>query len=119
VLLELQTIKAAELKTIAQGEQVAALQIETDLENNARGGFGIILIPGQSAILCTTPKDKQEGHRAILDGVRAGLQVEFGSEPEVISTSVDAAFIAIQRGQCGAVYAEAKELGRVLQALRP
>lgn len=39
-LLHLETVQAAELKRMAQGEQVAALQIETDLDSNVRSGFG-------------------------------------------------------------------------------
>jgi hypothetical protein len=117
-ILELRTFKTAELSGLAAAEQVAALQIETDLENGARGGFGIIIVPGSSAILCDTSKPDEGGHGAMLNQALPDLRQQFGADPQLAKTSTDAAFVAVQRGQCGAIYAEAKDLGTMIQALR-
>jgi peptidoglycan hydrolase-like protein with peptidoglycan-binding domain len=117
-LVELRTINAGTIRKIAEGEQATSLQLEADLENGARSGFGIVLIPGTGSILCATPQEKQAGHGAILAKIRTDLKEDFGTDPQVVSTSVEAAFIAIQRGRCRAIYANAKELSRVVEALR-
>jgi hypothetical protein len=116
---ELKTLTSAEFENFKNKWKAEATNTETEIEAGTRPGYGLIKIDNGSAVICMTTADaEQPAQRALLNEQRKVLVRLFNTAPEVSSTTADAAFIAAQRGQCGAIYAGRSDLWEAIKGFR-
>lgn len=110
-------VDAATLTSAKQSEAAKANEVEALVHDRKSEGFGIVAVPNASSVLCRVAPDKAEAHAAILGRLSDRIGDELPSTPVVTPTSADGAFIAVKRGECGAVYASAADLASIDEAM--
>ena len=113
----LEVIDAAALATVKQAEAAKTNAVEARVRGRTGEGFGLVVVPNSSSALCQVTTDAAEAHAAILNRITDRIGDELPSTPVVTPTSADGAFIAVKRGECGAVYASAVDLAAVSEAM--
>ncbi|GMA74808.1 hypothetical protein GCM10025880_12250 [Methylorubrum aminovorans] len=110
-------IDASALAAARQAEAAKANEIEALVRGRKGDGFGVVVVPNASSVLCRVASDQAEGHAAILDRLTDRIGDELPGQPVITPTSADGAFIAVKRGECGAVYASASDLPTLVEAM--
>ena len=92
--------------------------IESDVMAGLREGYGILQVANNAHRMClvvsaTDAKAQQE----LLSSHRDDLKLYFPHTPEWTVTSLDDAFLGIQKNSCSAVYSDASDLKRLLAGL--
>ncbi|TXN73033.1 hypothetical protein FV230_02735 [Methylobacterium sp. WL6] len=113
----LEVIDAAALATVKQAEAAKANAVEARVRGRTGEGFGLVVVPNTSSALCQVTTDAVEAHAAILSRLADRVGDELPGTPVVTPTSADGAFIAVKRGECGAVYASVADLAAVTEAM--
>jgi uncharacterized protein len=124
-LLEADTFRQYETITNYDEEfrkrQILSLQIESDLENGLRKGFGAIAVTEKpvACVIPRSPTDWSDGLKELLkrnaDIIAPSLTAGWES---VDTPSTDLAFRGLQRQQCGYLLADAERLKTIMLALR-
>lgn len=86
--------------------------IERDINSGSRIGYGIILFENRGANLCSLLTEDIDAHSSLIERQKSLLEIyslDF-AEFQLNSESVETIFRAIQRNDCGAVYATAGDL---------
>ncbi|KQO99312.1 hypothetical protein ASF33_06655 [Methylobacterium sp. Leaf92] len=118
-------VDAAALASVRQAEAAKADAVEAlvrerkgDGKGDSKGeGFGVVVVPNASSVLCRVAPDAAEAHAAILTRLSDRIGDELPGQPVFAPTSADGAFIAVKRGECGAVYAGAADLATITEAM--
>jgi len=113
----LDVLDAGALATLKQAEAAKANAIEARVRDRTGDGFGIMVVPNTSSALCQVTGDAAEAHAAILGRLGDRIGDDLPSTPVLTTTSADGAFIAVKRGECGAVYAGAADLAALSEAM--
>ena len=104
-----------------QKRQALSLQIEADLDNKSREGFGVISVTEMPVACVVPPKqpDRSDGLKELLkrnaDVIAATLTAEW---QHVDTGTTDLAFLGLQRHQCGYLVGNDKDLRTIMLALR-
>lgn len=114
----LTSISERELQVARNGDSIRSLQLENDLLNKAIDGFGVVVVKNSNSVVCQTVASQQKAHESLLSRNADRFQLEFGAPASTISTSIDSAFVAAKRGQCGAIYGAAKDLRELITSLQ-
>ena len=114
----LDSVSDRDLQIARNGESIKSLQLENDLFGKALEGYGIVVVANGTSVVCQTVAASQKAHESLIGRSQDRLQLELGSSPSVLSTSVDSAFVASKRGQCGAIYGAAKDLKDLISSLQ-
>ena len=101
--------------------EILSTQIEEDILDGNRNGFGSILIENNSNIVCLIADEKLEAHKGII--MRGNIFEEYqllkGKKLEsVVEVSLDNGFIQTQRGNCGLLYAVSADLAKLYKAIK-
>jgi hypothetical protein len=100
-------------------ESVESLNLQNEIVKGSKSGYGIIAVDNHSAVICQTAEDDHPiTHKHLLDRKLEQLEYEFQSPPRVVQTSIDSAYIALQRGDCRAIYGSAGGLKKVLESVQ-
>ena len=118
-------VTAADLNKAADAERAQIEKIKTNVNDGAPDGYGIIFLKTGSSNLCIAVGSKIASHRELLLRSEEKLNLEMQTEALLKDTTIDTkdtapiddAFINIQKGQCGAVYASAAVLKTLTAAL--
>ncbi|MFK5595877.1 hypothetical protein ACFZ8E_02550 [Methylobacterium sp. HMF5984] len=113
----LEVIDAAALANAKQAEAAKANEVEARVRGRTGNGFGLVVGPNTSSALCQVTTDAAEAHAAILSRLADRIGDELPSTPVITPTSADGAFIAVKRGECGAVYASTVDLATLTEAM--
>ncbi len=113
----LAVVDAAALAAVRQADAAKANEVEALVRGAHGDGFGIVVVPKPSSVLCRVTPDKAEAHAAILTRLSDRIGDELPGRPVVAPTSADGAFIAVKRAECGAVYAGAADLAAITEAM--
>ncbi|MFJ7436972.1 hypothetical protein ACIQW5_04860 [Methylorubrum thiocyanatum] len=113
----LTVIDASALTAARQAEAAKANEVEALVRGRKSDGFGVVVVPNASSVLCRVAPDQAEAHAAILDRLTDRIGDELPGQPVITPTSADGAFIAVKRGECGAVYASASDLPTLVEAM--
>jgi hypothetical protein len=98
----------------AQAENEAA-QIHSEILAGTRPGYGFVTIKNTSGSLCAVAEgDAHQGAMASLGERFAKFQT---AHPGYVVKTIDQAFMGLQRDDCSAVYAEAKDLKMLMEGL--
>lgn len=114
----LNTLKSEDMKARTNANLAKALEIETDLENRSRDGSGFLRVNQNTSTVCALMPEKIDGHRRILMSKADELSTYVGANPTVVPSSLDGAFANSKRGQCGAIYAPAKDLKELIAGFK-
>lgn len=103
-------------------EQKAKLQIaselyEADIMNGSKVGHGLVIFNESTAALCLIVEGKKDDHLVALEANKKVLStfVEFTGGYALADDAIDA-FKRIQRSECGAIYADAETLYKLIEA---
>jgi uncharacterized protein len=99
--------------------QTLSLRIESDVEKDAREGFGVIAVSDQP-VACVVPPtlaDQVDGIKELLRRNQDSIAPKLESDLQFVDTTVDLAYFGLQRKQCGYVAGEASVLKGIIQAL--
>jgi peptidoglycan hydrolase-like protein with peptidoglycan-binding domain/predicted nucleic acid-binding Zn-ribbon protein len=118
VLAPMISMTGDEVKAALQAEAVRALEIEGAVEKAGKPGFGVVFLSTGSSVVCQVTGDDREAHENLLRPYLVRLGEEMQSTVTFVTTSVDSAFVAAKRGQCGAIYASGTDLTDLVPALR-
>ncbi len=110
-------ITAVDLNKAADAERARIEKIKTNVGDGAPDGFGIIILNTGSPNLCVGVGNKVSSHRQLLLRSEQKLSLEMQVGVLMKNTTIDDAFINIQKGQCGAAYASAADLKMLTAAL--
>lgn len=113
----LDVVAASGLTAIKQAEAAKANEVEARVHGRTGEGFGIVVVPNASSVLCRVTPNDAEAHAAILARLDDRIGDELPGRPLITPTSADGAFIAIKRGECGAAYAAAADLAALDEAM--
>lgn len=113
----LEVIDASALASAKQAEAAKANQVEARVRGRNGEGFGLVVVPNSSSVLCQVTTDAAEAHAAILARLTDRIGDELPGKPVISPTSADGAFIAVKRGECGAVYASTTDLAALSDAM--
>jgi hypothetical protein len=101
------------------GSIESADAIESGIVSGEKVGFGAIKVKNASTVLCVVIGQQQLGpHAAIIDANTEIFVKAFNGKPGLLTTRLEAAFIALKRDQCGGLYAESRDLKGVVEALK-
>ncbi|WP_156467599.1 peptidoglycan-binding protein [Methylobacterium sp. Leaf102] len=114
---KLDVLDAGALASVRQAEAAKANEIEALVRERKGDGFGVVGVPNSSSVLCRVAPEKAEAHAAILTRLSDRIGDELPGQIVVTPTSADGAFIAIKRGECGAVYAASADLATITAAM--
>ena len=100
--------------------QTLSLQIEADVEKNARQGVGVIAVSDSPAtcVVNPTPAEQAEGVKELLRRNQDLIAPKLTSGWQFVQGTTDLAFRGLQRQQCGYVAADAAVLRELMDALR-
>jgi hypothetical protein len=118
VLAPMISVSGEDVKAMMQGEAVLATEIEDGVAKGLKEGFGVVALSTGSSVVCEVVGDDRDAHRALLEPYRRRLGEELRMTPTFVVTSADGAFVSAKRGQCGAIYANASDLKKLIEALR-
>ncbi|MCJ2095121.1 hypothetical protein MKK67_21830 [Methylobacterium sp. J-072] len=113
----LNVIDASALAAVKQAEAAKANEVEAKVRSKTADGFGLVVVPNGSSVLCRVPSADAEVHAAILTRLNDRITDELPGQPVATATSADGAFIAVKRSECGAVYAAAADLAALDEAM--
>jgi hypothetical protein len=100
-------------------ERVLRDKLSKDIEQAQIDGYGIVYINNGSFDVCNAAEGLDEVHGTLIGRSLERLEVEFKAGPEISGGvfSIDDAFRAAKRRQCGAIYASARDLNDLLRSL--
>jgi hypothetical protein len=110
-------VTAADLNKAADAERARIEKIKANVNDGAPDGFGIMLLNTGSPNLCVAVANKVSSHHQLLLRSEEKVNLEMQVGVLMKDTTIDDAFINIQKGQCGAVYASAADLKMLTAAL--
>ena len=111
-------VTAADLKKAADAEHAQIEKNKANIADGAPDGFGVVLLKTGSANLClAVEKAEVPSHQQLLLRAEDKLNLEMQTEVVIKDTTIDDAFINIQKRQCGGVYASAADLKALTAAL--
>ncbi|MDA9421576.1 hypothetical protein XH97_05520 [Bradyrhizobium sp. CCBAU 53380] len=99
-----------DLQAARNDDSIRSLQLEKDILKKPIEGFGLVSVANGTSVVCQTVGDRERAHEELLARASDRIQLEIGSSPRVISMSVESAFVAAKRGQCGAIYGASGDL---------
>ncbi|MFL2931959.1 MAG: hypothetical protein ACJZ47_04025 [bacterium] len=98
--------------------KILARQIESDIEEELRRGYGMITLNNRNTQICAVVK-KQDVHRRLLKGFIDITSIHtLRKFSRTIFSSNDKVFSFAQKGQCGALYANEDGLRKFIKGLK-
>ena len=101
--------------------EILSTQIEEDVLDGNRNGFGSLVIQNESNIACLIAEDKIDAHNVII--MRGVIFEEYqlikGKKLDsIIKVSIENGFKQTQRGNCGLLYSDSNSLSKIYKALK-
>jgi len=105
---------------VAESQRKIALaqQIEDEIAKDIRTGFGVVRIVNDNKVICASVDERRDGHAVLLQKGGDELGQAMSGKYSTTTMPSDQAFILAKKGQCGAIYANAKELKPIIEALK-
>ena len=111
-------VTAADLNKSTDAEHAQIEKNKANIADGAPEGFGVVLLKTGSANLClAVEKAEVPSHEQLLLRAEDKLNLEMQTAVVIKDTTIDDAFINIQKRQCGGVYASAADLKTLTAAL--
>jgi hypothetical protein len=119
-LREYRIISEAEYNADSQHRKSLSVQFAAEIEANNRKGFGVIAVTSAplSACIVTADHVQEVGLEELLAGDKQLVSPRLKFDWSPVKTTVEGAFVALMREQCGYVAGEAEVLRRLIEPLR-
>lgn len=117
-LRKFSVLTAQEISAREKAEQDESSALEKDLDNDARSGYGVILLKTRSPSLCFVVNMKERAHRQLVLRNADKLALRMQVTPALVPKTAEEAFVGAQKAQCGAVYAGASDLKALSAGLK-
>ena len=103
-----------------QGIRALSLQIASDVEFNRRTGFGVIIVTDMGIPACAIAGDHitEVGLVELLQRDKEFISPRLRFDWNIVNMTVDNAFVALSRQQCGYAAGDANTLRTLMLALR-
>jgi hypothetical protein len=112
-------VKANKYQSSLQRREIMAEQIEADLNDGVRVGYGAISVKTGGKLACATVAENQKGQKALINKLRPEVErVTGGPLGELVYSSVDIAFKSTQRKKCALLYGSAADLQKLLTGVK-
>ena len=107
-------------RSTLQKLEAFSLQIETEVENNSRQGYGVLATSEADAVCIITPQqaEKVDGIKLLLGREKDVVAPKLTAGWQFVDATADLAYLGLQRQQCGYVAGEANSLRTIMLALR-
>ena len=101
-------------------ERLISQKFADDIEQSRIPGYGIVYISNHSSEICRAADGNDAVNNALIAQASDRLEVELKETPRVDQRawSIENAFIAVKRGQCGSIYGDAEGLKSLMSSLR-
>ncbi len=98
---------------------VVAEQIENEIQQGIRIGFGALALKNDNAIVCAVGSDGDLGLQTLIQEFGDEFERAMGKTlGETAFSNVDVAFSGAQRGRCGLLFGSEKALEQLMQGLK-
>ncbi len=115
----LHTASWKEVGATSERDAEQSRAIETDVLAGVRPGFGLIAFANASNRVCLIVVDaEQPVHEAALLDARNGIDRFVKAGATVTVTTVDRAFVYVQREECSAVYSRQDDMKTLIEGLK-
>ncbi|MDP4022019.1 hypothetical protein Q8W71_05245 [Methylobacterium sp. NEAU 140] len=104
------TLSKADLDAVHQAEGIRAAEAEAEVARGTLDGLAMVALANGSRTLCRVAAGDAALHERLLKPFEALLRGELRGPTTTVASSADGAFLSAKRGQCGAIYASAKEM---------
>lgn len=111
------TVLRTDIEAARQAEAVRAAEAEAEVARGVSEGLVILAPANGSRTLCRIAGGEAVMHERLLKPYEALLRGELRGPPTIVPSSADGAFLSAKRGQCGAIYASAREMAVLSRAL--
>lgn len=110
------TLTKADLDAVRQAEGVRAAEAEAEVARGTSDGQAVLALTNGSRTLCRVAAGEPALHERLLKPYEALLRGELRGPVTTVVSSADGAFLSAKRGQCGAIYASAREMSLLSKA---
>jgi hypothetical protein len=119
VLREYRVVSAAEYNDTVQATRALSLQIASDVEFNRSTGFGVIIVTDAGSPACAIAGDHvmEVGLPELLQRHKELISRRLRFDWNIVTMTVDNAFVALTRQQCGYAAGDANTLRTLMLAL--
>jgi hypothetical protein len=109
-----------QIEATQDAEKLVSQKLADEIDQSRSSGYGIVYIGNHSSEICRAVAGNDEVDNSLITQVLDRLEVEFKESPRVArrSFSIEDAFIAVKRGQCGSVFGDADALKSLLLSLK-
>lgn len=110
------TVTKADLDAVRQAEGIRAAEAEAEVARGTSDGLAVLALANGSRTLCRVAAGEPALHERLLKPHEALLRGELRGPVTAVGSSTDGAFLSAKRGQCGAIYAGAREMAALSRA---
>ncbi len=110
------TVTKADIDAVRQAEGIRAAEAETEVARGTSDGLTVLALANGSRTLCRVAASEPALHEHLLKPYEALLRGELRGPVTAVTSSADGAFLSAKRGQCGAIYASAREMAALSKA---
>ncbi|WP_187276037.1 peptidoglycan-binding protein [Methylobacterium sp. WL116] len=106
----------ADLDAVRQSEGIRAAEAEAEVARGTSDGLAVLALANGSRTLCRVAGGEPALHDRLLKPYEVLLRGELRGPVTAVTSSADGAFLSAKRGQCGAIYASAREMAALSKA---
>ncbi len=101
----------------ARRKGIRAAEAESEVARATSDGLAVLAFGPGSRTICRIATGEKALHDQLLQPYEALLRAELHGVTTMVTANADGAFLSIKRGQCGAVYGNAKDLATLVKGL--
>lgn len=111
------TLLWSDIGAQAEAERQLSQDIERGITTGVRDGFGWLRLESETPKTCMITSTEASAHEAILS-VRMPFAADLPENMDLLPLDLERGFYAMQRGQCGVVYAKSADLSALILAAK-
>ncbi len=111
------TVPKSDIEAARQAEGIRAAEAESEVARATSDGLAVLAFGPGSRTICRIATGEKALHDQLLQPYEALLRAELHGVTTMVTANADGAFLSIKRGQCGAVYGNAKDLATLVKGL--
>jgi tetratricopeptide (TPR) repeat protein len=109
-----------QVEATRDAEKLISQKVADEIEQSQIDGFGIVYTSNHSPEICRAIEGNDDVNNALIAQAADRLEVELKETPRgnPRAWSIENAFIAVKRGQCGSIYGNAETLKSLMLSLK-
>jgi hypothetical protein len=126
LLAEIENDRFKQLITVSKADRDEAAQkraaqrdtIRSDIQDSLPDNFAIVVSSKETPVLCVVASQNLRGHKNWIGEHADQLSIEANLKETATKESIDSAYKAVEKAECGAIYASNQDLNQFIGALR-